>query len=152
MGFLAWAGVSLLTSGCSRFDQPGVVKTREDPERMKRSNDLKQLGQLYQQYQDAHAQGPARAEDLAPLAAKDPARQAALQAVQSEHYVLLWGVNRSALPEGPSQTVLGYESAAPTAGGLVLMADGSVRAMTADEFQAAPKGVAAPAPPPGRAP
>jgi prepilin-type processing-associated H-X9-DG protein len=43
------------------------------------------------------------------------------------------------MTQGTSNTILAHEANAQTNGGIVLMADGSVRQMTAAEFQAAPK-------------
>ena len=42
-------------------------------------------------------------------------------------------------PAGTAKTILAYEKDVPASGGLVLMAEGSVRSMTADEFKKTPK-------------
>jgi len=66
--------------------------------------------------------------------------------IKSSYYVVYWGVDTSRLPAGASNTILAYENAdSPSPGSYVLMADGSVRRMTDDEFYAAPK--AGPYPP-----
>jgi hypothetical protein len=56
------------------------------------------------------------------------------QALQSGQYVAVWGVTAD-----DSRTVLAYQKDATKQGGAVLMADGSVKNMSADELQAALK-------------
>ncbi len=58
----------------------------------------------------------------------------AVAALKQGKYVVVWGVNSK-----DSGTVLAYEKDAPTKGGAVLMADGTVKDMTADELNAAKK-------------
>jgi hypothetical protein len=53
-------------------------------------------------------------------------------------YTVLWGANPD-LMRDPADTVLAYETAAPASGGWVVMADGSVKQLSAAEFQAARK-------------
>ena len=62
----------------------------------------------------------------------------AFQRVKEGEYVVVWGVGRSAVP-GTSGQVLAYEKKVPTEGGAVLLRDGTVKQMTAAEFNAAPK-------------
>jgi hypothetical protein len=51
--------------------------------------------------------------------------------------VVLWGANPK---DGASDQILAYEKKTPQAGGFVLMQDGiTVKKLTPDEFQAAPK-------------
>jgi hypothetical protein len=126
--------LALLASGCGRIQNAA--------ERAKKSNDLKQLGLMYHSYIDANRKGPASADDLLKAAAGEPGAQAVVQKVKDGKYVLIWGTTITEMqksPQGSTGTVLGYEATAPTAGGLVLMGDGSVKNMTAAEFAAAPK-------------
>ncbi|HTK78257.1 MAG TPA: hypothetical protein VL371_23550, partial [Gemmataceae bacterium] len=58
----------------------------------------------------------------------------ALRALNSGKYVGVWGVSGK-----DSSTVLAYAKDAPAQGGAVLMADGSVKNMSAEEAQAAIK-------------
>ena len=51
---------------------------------------------------------------------------------------MFYGVDLRQLPD-PGQKVLAYEKDVPQKGGAVVMADGTVKAMTPEEFQAAPK-------------
>jgi hypothetical protein len=125
--------LALLASGCGR------IKNAAD--RAKKSNDLKQLGLMYHSYIDEHHKGPASADELL-AAQRDPGAKAVAQMVKDGKYVLVWGTSITEMqknPQGATGTVLGYEATAPTAGGLVLMGDASVRNMTAAEFAAAPK-------------
>jgi hypothetical protein len=57
-------------------------------------------------------------------------------AVQSQQFVVYW---RAPVTPGSSTTVLAYHKDVPTKGGIVVMQDGSVKQMTAEEFKAAPK-------------
>ncbi len=61
----------------------------------------------------------------------------AFNAVKEGKYVVVWGVSGK-----DSGTVLAYEKAAPEKGGAVLMADGTIKTMTADELKAAIQEVA----------
>ena len=64
--------------------------------------------------------------------------QAAFDRVKAGEIVVIWGVGRATGP-GAGQQVLAYEKQAPTEGGAVLFRDGTVKQMTAAEFNAAPK-------------
>jgi hypothetical protein len=55
-------------------------------------------------------------------------------AVKEGGVILYWNVNITQLPAGSSNTILGYVYDVPTKGGAVLMADGSARRMTVEEF------------------
>jgi hypothetical protein len=84
--------------------------------------------------------------------ARPPAKLADLQrqeqnfpkgyaAIKSGDVVVLWGTPPA--PEGQAgsnELVLAYEKAVPKDGGMVLLSAGTVKKMTADEFNAAPKG------------
>src|SRR5579872_3279028 len=120
---------------------PGCGRVRDAADRAKKTNDLKQLGLMYHNYVDTNKKGPASADDLKSVTGSQQ-EQAVVQMVKDGKYVLLWGTTIPEMqknPGGASGTVLGYEASAPTADGLVLMGDASVRAMTAAEFAAAPK-------------
>jgi hypothetical protein len=59
-------------------------------------------------------------------------------ALEDGHCVLIWGADPAKTPD-QAGTVLGYEKETPSQGGYVLMMDGTVKKMTAEEFQAARK-------------
>jgi hypothetical protein len=119
----------------------GSVRNAAD--RAKRSNRLKAVGLAYINYcDDNRGEGPAGPADLQKYVSEFPEVS---QALQNGDIVVYWNIRVPAdlLQQGTSNTVLAYEKDVPAKGGMVLMADGSVREMTAQEFQTAPK--AAPA-------
>jgi hypothetical protein len=76
----------------------------------------------------------------ADLASQEPVNSAAFKQVKSGDIVVVWGANPQ---QGADDKILAYQKATPDAGGLVLMLDGTtVKRMTAEEFQAAPRAVA----------
>ena len=63
------------------------------------------------------------------------------EAVQSGNIVVLWGAPMKGEGEaGKDETVVAYEKAVPTDGGFVLLSSGTIKKMTAAQFNAAPKG------------
>ena len=102
------------------------------------TNDLKQIGLAYHRLQRRHQQAPAKAEDLVPYFENS---KKLLDHLKSGRIVFLYNVRLVQIANmgGTSNVVLAYVKDAPTKGGLVLMADGSVRKMTADEFKKATK-------------
>jgi hypothetical protein len=101
-----------------------------------RSNYLKQIGLAYHNYVSTNNKPPSKIEDLAPFYEND-AKITAL--VKDGAVVIIWNSSFQNMTAGTSNTVLGYEKDAKDKGGLVLMADGSVKPMTAKEFNAATK-------------
>jgi hypothetical protein len=120
---------SLLSIGC-------LGRVQQAAQRAKDTNDLKMLGLVYHSYLDAKSAPPATVDDLATF---DPNVKIVTDGVKSGKYKLYLGVSIIKLPEGASNTVLGYHADAPVSGGPVLMADGFCKTMTPTEFAAAPK-------------
>jgi hypothetical protein len=125
---LSAAAVALLTAtGCFFPAQA----------RQRRANELRRIGIAYHALNDAAMRGPSRAEDLAPYFENDPEL---LGLLKSGDVVFQYGVSVRDIVAGDhstSDTVLAYEKDVPTRGGLALMADGSTKDMTPDEFRRA---------------
>lgn len=101
-----------------------------------RTNQLKMIGLAYHNHLDSKRRAPAKVEDLAPFYENDAKVTAALK---DGSFVFLWNSTIQNMTAGTSNTVLAYEKETSDKGGLVLMADGSVKTMSAKEFKDAPK-------------
>jgi hypothetical protein len=93
---------------------------------------LEDLGQGLQLLSEQKEKPPARLEAFASL---EPLIPVAASSIRDGSVVYLWGAAFS--PSG--EKVVAYEKKTPTEGGLVLLENGTVREMTAEEFKAAPK-------------
>jgi len=100
------------------------------------TNQLKQIGLAYHSCIDVKKKAPGKVEDLEPFYENDAK---ITDAIKKGDIKVYWNVQLLKLPKGTSNTVLGHEKDAATRGGMVLMADASVRSMTAAEFKKAPK-------------
>jgi hypothetical protein len=82
---------------------------------------------------------PRPPKGVADLVGYREASPVAYEAVRSGEVVVVWGVKMPGEGEAGKGTtdVVAYEKAAPTAGGFVLLHNGTVKKMTADEFKAA---------------
>jgi hypothetical protein len=107
----------------------GVQKARTE-------NDLKQLVLAYHSHLDATKKPPSKIDDLAPYLEKN---SPVIGAVKDGSLVMYWNVDIFKLTAGTSNTILAYENDTPTKGGMVGMADGSIKTMTADDFKKAAK-------------
>src|SRR5947208_3299465 len=94
---------------------------------------LGQIHDMYLHYLRNHQKGPSQLSDLSKKQ-YEGVYPRGVAALKQGSYVMVWGVNSK-----DSGTVLAYEKDAPTKGGAVLMADGTVKDMTAEEFKAAKK-------------
>jgi len=72
---------------------------------------------------------------MADLGAVEPMIPFSANDIRSGELVYIWGTTISP----GSAAVIAHEKNAPTAGGWVLLQDGTVKQMTAEEFSAAPK-------------
>lgn len=93
---------------------------------------LKELAEVYKYRAAEKMPPPAKVEDLAE---HEDAFGPAWPAIQEGQIVIFWRVGYD--PNSPA--VLAYEKAVPTSGGNVLLRNGTVKRMTADEFKSAPK-------------
>lgn len=93
---------------------------------------LKELVRMYEFLAYEKRPMPRKVDDLTEFFDTIPN---ALPRIQSGEYVLIWGVGLSK----SSNAVLAYEKKAPTEGGAVLLRNGVVKQMSADEFSKAPK-------------
>jgi hypothetical protein len=124
--FLALLAVALLGPGCNK-------KGEGDPATNSRNAELGEIHEMYMMYVKQNQKPPQQLADLQGAQAAIYPRGS--QALKDGRYLPVWGVSSK-----DSHTVLAYEKDAPTQGGTVLMADGSVKTMTAAELQAAVKG------------
>jgi hypothetical protein len=117
----------LLAVGCGSSN-----KGEGDPETARKKYDLEQIHEAISMYVKSNQRPPKQVADLKKFERMLPAGS---RLVEKGDYVVVWGVATGGSPE----TVLAYEKDAPKKGGMVLMADGSVKIMTTDELQAALK-------------
>ena len=132
LGMLTVACLALSTLACGAVGNAAA--------RQKTTNDIKQVLLSYLSFIDDKKGPPADEKAFAAwVAAKQPEAAPAWTNLQAGGYKVYWGVNPMKLTAGSSNTVLVYPGDAPTNGGVVGFADGSVRVVTAAEFNAAAK-------------
>src|SRR5262245_28221302 len=122
------AGLVLL-AGCSSSQPPaeamGTVTLFQDVEGLLRASE------------GTNKRPPAR---LADLNRHQSMFSRGYDAVKSGDVVVLWGARMQGEGEvGKNEAVVAYEKAVPTEGGYVLLSAGTIKKMTAAEFNAAPK-------------
>jgi hypothetical protein len=102
-----------------------------------RAAELREIATILPLYSGEHKRGPQKASDLAPYEAGAPL---GYRAVVTNEIVIVWGATMPGEGEGGgSEAVVAYEKNTPTSGGWVLLQNGKVLEMTADQFKAAPK-------------
>ena len=124
--FVALAGS--LAAGCST---PGSEPRATEPGP---ADDLLEVAGLLRDYTAEFRKGPAR---LADVAKHEPLYTRGYQAVKSGAIVVVWGVPM--VGEGAGTAVIAYEKKPETEGRNVLLQDGTIKRMTAEEFKAAPR-------------
>lgn len=132
--FRLMTAIGLLTAlGCGGGNP---APTGESPrERHTARDHMNALVELFKNYQADTRKAPTRAADFDRFRAGAPFTVAA---VHKNEVVVLWGAMLG--PGGKAgQTILAYAKDVPTAGGWVLFQDGTVKEITAADFQAAPK-------------
>lgn len=121
------AAVALFAVGCgSEATPPGKALPKAE-------SDLKDIFDLYTSTMKATGKPPAKLADLN-LKSAEALHPSAAAGLASGEYVCVFGVKAE-----NAKAVLAYEKAAPTAGGYVLMSDGTVKTVTAAEFAALKK-------------
>ncbi len=128
MNRLTWAPLAVavgLVAGCgdSPARGPGTGGAKDA---------LADLGQMLKSLHDEGKQPPAAATELTQV---EPMVPVAGPLLRDGTVVYLWGAGYDA----GGNKVVAHERRAATEGGYVLLQDGSVKEMTADEFKAAPK-------------
>jgi len=98
---------------------------------------LQEVNDLLHSSAGALGRPPAKLDDLSKHKSSYPR---GYEAVQSGAVVVLWGAALKGEGDaGKDEAVLAYEKATPTEGGYVLLSAGTVKKMTATEFNTAPK-------------
>jgi hypothetical protein len=121
---LLFAVVPVLAVGCGGSSGPAQSQHQAQ---------LKEIHEMYGHYIKRHEKAPSQMSDLAKKE-YEGIYPGAVAALKQGKYVIVWGVKSK-----DSGTVMAYEKDAPTKGGAVLMADGTVQDMTADQLKAAQK-------------
>jgi hypothetical protein len=117
----------VLWTGCTSEPPPPPPPSAEEG--------LKELVNVYRYIEYSKLPPPRKSEDFGDYWDSMPT---ASDRIKQGEYIVAWGVGRSTSPGAASQ-ILVYEKKAPTEGGAVLLRDGTVKQMTAEEFNAAPK-------------
>ena len=113
----------------------GCARTPQPPPPPSGAEGLQEMVGVYKYIEYSKLPLPRKPEDFNDFVDSMPT---AFQRVKDGEYVVAWGAGRSAA-SGAGGQVLVYEKKAPTEGGAVLLRDGTVKQMTAEEFSVAPK-------------
>jgi hypothetical protein len=125
---LFFAAVPILAVGC------GGGKDGGDPALQRKETDLAEIYEIYQTYMKNKQRPPKQLSDLKQRQFEVVNPQG-FGAIQKGDYIVVWGVDINK----DSGAVLAYEKDAPKKGGAVLMANGKVKTMSAEDLQAALK-------------
>jgi hypothetical protein len=136
-----WGVLVLILLVAAMLVAGGIGKAREY-RKIQRMNDIKAIGEMYKEYFGFNMpprEGPKQASDFKTsitINGHDPYAYAKAKLADGS-FVFVYGVSLHDLMEqgGASQLVLGYEPQAATNEGFVLMGDGEVKYVTADEFK-----------------
>jgi len=120
---------AVLVAGCGNPSGPAG-----DPVEARHQTVLNEISEMYSVYVKSHQKPPQKPADLV-TAANKAVNPLSTQAIQSEEYIVAWGTDLT----GNDNAVLAYHKSVPKEGGLVLLAGGTIRHMSADDFAAAPK-------------
>lgn len=113
----------------------GCGKTSsEDPELNPQKLDLTGIHELYASFMKVRQQPPQKSADL-DTNENEIGYGGAVMALRSNNYVVVWGINTDSQPDA----VVAYEKNAATAGGWAVLANGTVKQVTADEIKAVKK-------------
>ena len=97
---------------------------------------IKGIFDAYQSYYRSHQQkSPTKLADLTSKSL-EVTSGAGVTAVKSGKYEVVFGIPLQGKGSGDPETVLAYEKEAPANGGKVVMADGTVKKMSAEELKA----------------
>jgi hypothetical protein len=110
----------------------GCSENRTTTQGSSRKDHLDEIGQMLK---DVAQEGKKPPSKLAELESVEPMLPLAGPLIRNGELVYVWGATYAP----GSQKVAAFEKKAATEGGWVLMQDGTVREMSADEFRAAPK-------------
>jgi hypothetical protein len=125
IGFLALLALAaVLAFGCGGKSGPSLPAEQIQ---------LKEINEMYWHFVRSHSKPPAKLADLA-TRRYEGNFSGAVDSLKKGKYLVVWGVK-----DKDAGTVLAYEKDVPARGGPVLMADGTIREMTAEEFRAAKK-------------
>jgi hypothetical protein len=92
----------------------------------------RELGEIYDCYMGYVKSNERPPTELSQLKPYEAAHAAGFRALRDGKYKVVWGVS-----DKTDGTVLAYESAATEKGGVVLMADSTVKTMTAEDLKTA---------------
>jgi hypothetical protein len=107
----------------------GCGKADFDPNLAVQKRELAEIHDCYTNYLKTNERPPT---ELSQLKKYEAAYSAGLAALKDGKYIVVWGVKGK-----DAGTLLAYEKDVPTNGGVVLMADGTVKTMAADNFKSA---------------
>ncbi|HEY7153725.1 MAG TPA: hypothetical protein VH575_07180 [Gemmataceae bacterium] len=126
--FVVFTAALVLLSGCS---------SRSGEEAPAAFGELREVNDLLHAAAGTTGRPPAK---LADLDRHQSLFSRGYEAVKSGNVVVLWGAPLKGEEDaGKEEAVVAYEKAVPTEGGYVLLSAGTVKKMSAAEFQAAPK-------------
>ena len=119
-------GAVVFCAACSRTPPPPPVPSAGES--------LKELVSVYRYIEYSKLPLPRKTEDFADYVDSLPS---AYERIKQGECVVIWGAGRAAGEAG--KQILAYEKKAAAEGGAVLLRDGTVKVLTAEEFNAAPK-------------
>ena len=113
--------LSVLAVGCGGSSSPTL--TRQETE-------LREIHEVYRHFVKSQQRPPSQLSDLVQQQ-YEGIYPATARALREGKYLVVWGVKGQ-----EAGILLAYEKDTPTRGGAVVMADGTVKHLTAEEFKA----------------